>query len=124
MILLYPAFEVSSRWDDRRQPVIAAQEIRDSRQQRRLQSEHRVSPILVWRNIVPSAGRHDGLLAMKNQVLLYTRSRPRRLGGVGQQALIDQHRRMPVMRVLLVVVCPADHFAIVPLARADLDAEG
>ena len=47
-----------------------------------------------------------------------------RLGGCGQQALIYQHWRMPVMRVLLIVVGPANHFAVMPFARADFDAEG
>src|SRR5262249_47004 len=47
----------------------------------------------------------------------------RRLRCMQQQTVLNQHRRLPMMRCLFVVVCPADEIAIMPLPCADLDSE-
>ena len=50
--------------------------------------------------------------------------RCKRLGCRGQQATLNKHGRPAVVGVLLVVIGPADHVAVMPFTGADLDAEG
>src|SRR3569833_3395776 len=53
-----------------------------------------------------------------------SRLRLRSLGSMGKKAAVDEDGRLAVVRVLLVIIGPANELAVVPLARADFDAEG